>query len=109
MNKYIIHCVTAWCGVYEDYSALAESEGDLEDLAQDLSYSLFIGNDGWMDVAEECGYDPDAMTEEEWDNLYETTDEAMYYWYSIELVDESDPGQLEEWRECELVYNKESK
>lgn len=109
MNKYIIHCVTAWCGVYKDYSALAESEIELDDIAQNLAYSLFAEEDGWQLVAEECGYDPDAMTEEEWDNLYETTDEAMYYWYSIELVDESDPGQLEEWRECELVYNKESK
>nr|DAX08904.1 MAG TPA: hypothetical protein [Bacteriophage sp.] len=104
MNKYIIHCITAWCGVYEDYSALAKCEEDLDDLAQDLAYSLFIENDGWTDIAEEQGYDPDTMTEEEWDILYETTDEAEYYWYNIELVDESDQEQLEEWKEYNLVY-----
>lgn len=105
MNKYIIHCITAWCGVYEDYSALAKCESDLDDIAQDLAYSLFIENDGWTDVAEEQGYDPDTMTEEEWDSLYETTDEAMYYRYEIELVDENDEEALEFWKECNLVYD----
>ena len=105
MNKYIIHCITAWCGVYEDYSALAESESELDDIAQNLAYSLFIENDGWVDVAEECGYDTDTMTEEDWDKLYETTDEAMYYRYEIELVDEDDKEALEFWKECNLVYS----
>lgn len=104
MNKYIIYCNTAWCGVYENYSALAESEMELDDIAQNLAYSLFTEEDGWQLVAEECGYDTDTMTEEEWDILYETTDEAEYYWYNIELVDESDQEQLEEWKEYNLVY-----
>ena len=104
MNKYIIHCITAWCGVYEDYSALAKCKLDLDDIAQDLAYSLFIEEDGWHLVAEEQGYDPDTMTEEEWDSLYETTDEAMYYRYEIELVDENDEEALEFWKECNLVY-----
>lgn len=107
MNKYIIHCDTAWCGVYEDYSALAESEIELEDLAQDLAYSLFTEEDGWQLVAEEQGYDPDTMTEEEWDDLYKNTDEPSYYGYEIELVDESNSDQLEEWKSYNLVYKPE--
>ena len=63
-----------------------------------------LKKDGWQLVAEERGYDTDTMTEEEWDILYETTDEAEYYWYNIELVDESDQEQLEEWKEYDLVY-----
>lgn len=77
MNKYIIHCTTAWCGVYEDYSALAESELDLDNISQNLAYALF-SEDGWQLVAEENGYDPDTMTEEE---------------------------ALEFWKECNLVYD----
>lgn len=107
LNKYIIHCTTAWCGVYEDHAALAESEIELYDIAQCLAYDLFIENDGWQEVAEECGYDPETMTEEEWDSLYETTDEAMYYGYDIEIVDESDQEALEAWKEYDLVYNSE--
>lgn len=107
MNKYIIHCDTAWCGVYENYSALAESEIELDDIAQDLAYSLFAEEDGWELVAEEYGYDTDTMTEEEWDNLYENTDESSYYGYEIELVDESNSDQLKEWRSYNLVYQPE--
>lgn len=107
MNKYIIHCTTAWCGIYEDYSALAESEIELEDLAQDLAYSLFTEEDGWQLVAEEQGYDTDTMTEEDWDDLYENTDEPSYYGYEIELVDESNSDQLEEWKSYNLVYKPE--
>lgn len=47
MHKYIIHCETAWCGVYEDYAALAESEIELDDIAQDLAYSLFT-EERWL-------------------------------------------------------------
>lgn len=103
MNKYIIHCTTAWCGVYEDYSALAESEIELEDIAQDLAYSLFTEDIGWDTVAEEEGYDTETMTEEDWDKFYENIDESMYYGYTIELVDESDQEQLEEWKSYNLI------
>ena len=104
MHKYIIHCETAWCGIYEDYSALAESESDLDNIAQNLAYALFSEEDGWQLVAEENGYDTETMTEEDWNNLYETTDESSYYGYNIELVDESDPEQVEEWKSYDLVY-----
>lgn len=105
MNKYIIHCTTIWCGVYENYSALAYCESELDDTAQDLAYSLFYNADGWESVAEDRGYDPDNMTDEEWEDLYETTDESAYYGYEIELVDSQE--KLEFWEECDLVYKSE--
>lgn len=103
MNKYIIHCTTAWCGVYEDYAALAESEVELDDIAQDLAYSLFCENDGWDCVMEEAGYDPEEMSEEDRDKFYESVDEGMYYGYNIEQVE--DEETLEFWKECNLVYD----
>lgn len=105
MNKYIIHCITAWCGVYEDYAALAKCESDLDDIAQNLAYNLFLEADGWETVAEEHDYDPESMTEEDWYKLYEIIDEAMYYRYETELVDEDDKEALKFWEECDLVYD----
>lgn len=49
----------------EEYAAVAESEWDLEDTAEQLAYDNFLSYGLWRDIAEDNGYDPDEMTDEE--------------------------------------------
>lgn len=78
-----------------DYPALAESESDLWGLAEELAYKNFTDFGLWEDIAEEHGYDPSEMTDEEWDTLQSSVDNSDYYSSHIEEF----IGDEEEWND----------
>ena len=93
MNRYLIHVSTNWCGMDDVFRAIAESKDDLHDIAQELAYDNFESYNLWEEIAREEGYDPETMTEEEWDRLRDETDRFNYYGYNIEEF----TGSEEEW------------
>lgn len=93
MNRYLIHVSTNWCGMDDVFRAIAESEDDLHDMAQELAYDNFESYNLWEEIAREEGYDLDEMTEADWDRLYEEIDDSNYYDYKIEEFN----GDDEEW------------
>lgn len=99
MNRYLINVSTNWCGMDYTYPAVANNEEELWDIAQQLAYDNFESYNLWEEIAKEEGYEPEEMSEAEWDNLYETVDETNYYGFSIEEFD----GDDEEWES----YGKE--
>lgn len=93
MKRYLIHVSTSWCGMDQTYPALAESEQDLWDVAEELAYENFANFGLWEDIAEEYGYNPSEMTDEEWDILQSSVDDSGYYSSYVEEFD----GTEEEW------------
>lgn len=94
MKRFLIHVSTYWCGMDSTFRAVAESETELWDLAEQLAYDNFQSYGCESDIAEEEGYDPDEMTDEDWDRLWETVDETAYYDFTIEECEDD-----EEWNE----------
>lgn len=88
MKRYLIHCQTAWCDDW--YSAEAESEFDLEDIAEQLAYETFVSYCDTADILEKEGYDPDELSDEEIDSIMNNIEESSYYWYDIEEFDGTD-------------------
>lgn len=82
MKRFLIHVTTAWCGMDQEYVAIAHNEGELEDIAQQLAYNNFI----------------------EFDLLQQIVEKGDYYSYTIEEWDETRPEH--EWGWYELIYNK---
>ena len=70
MKRFLIHVSTNWCGMDNTFRAMAESEYDLYDVAQDLAYDNFQSYGLEDDIAEEEGYDPDEMEDSDWDELW---------------------------------------
>lgn len=86
MKRFLIHVDTNWCGEEDTFRAVTESEIEL-----------------W-DIAEEEGYDPDEMTDEDWDEMWSRIDETAYYSFSIEECEDD-----EEWNEYNgEIYGKDS-
>lgn len=81
-------------GEEDTFRAVAESESDLWDLAEQLAYDNFYSYGHDQDIAEEEGYDPDEMEESDWDELWSRVDENAYYSSSIEECEDD-----EEWNE----------
>ena len=73
----------------------AESELELDEIADQLAYDNFQSYGCEADIAEEEGYDPDEMEDSDWDKLWETVDESQYYDFTIEEFE----GDDEEWEE----------
>lgn len=94
MKRFLIHVSTHWCGEEDTFRAVAESESDLWDLAEQLAYDNFYSYGHDQDIAEEEGYDPDEMEEGDWDKLWSRVDENAYYSSSIEECEDD-----EEWNE----------
>lgn len=104
MKRFLIHVDTNWCGEEDTFRAVAESEIELWDIAEQLAYDNFYSFGHDQDIAEEEGYDPDEMTDEDWDKLWETVDESQYYNFTIEEFE----GDDEEWEEYGgEIYGKE--
>lgn len=61
MKRFLIHVSTHWCGEEDTFRAVAESESDLWDLAEQLAYDNFYSYGHDQDIAEEEGYDPDEI------------------------------------------------
>lgn len=104
LKRFIIHVSTNWCGMDNDYPAMAKNESDLWDLAEELAYDNFQSYDLWSDIAAEYGYDTEEMTDEDWDELQSKVDEAEYYNSYIEEFD----GDEEDWdclvEDAERIY-----
>ena len=99
MKRFLIHVSTYWCGMDDTFRAVAESEMELWDLAEQLAYDNFQSYSCENDIAEEEGYDPDEMEESDWDKLWETVDESQYYNFTIEEFE----GDDEEWEEDDII------
>lgn len=100
MKRYLIHCETAWCGCYDYFAAEAESELELEDVAEQLAYETFQNYCDIEDILEAEGYDPDELSDEEIDSIMESIDESYYYWYNIEEFE----GTNEEFATYSMIY-----
>lgn len=88
MKRFLIHVDTNWCGEEDTFRAVAESEIELWDIAEQLAYDNFYS----------FGHDPDEMTDEDWDEMWSRIDETAYYSFSIE-----------EWNEYSgEIYGKDS-
>ena len=94
MKRFLIHVSTYWCGMDDTFRAVAESEMELWDLAEQLAYDNFQSYSCENDIAEEEGYDPDEMEESDWDELWSRVDESTYYSFSIE------EGEVYERKRC---------
>lgn len=93
MKRFLINCTTYWCGMDTTYRTEAESELELEELADYLAYQNFQTYGLDEDIAEEEGYNPEEMSEEDWVEMWENCDETVYYGFSIEEFN----GDDEEW------------
>lgn len=74
MKRFLIHVSTYWCGMDNTFRAEAESELELDEIADQLAYDNFQSYGCEADIAEEEGYDPDEMEDSDWDKLWETVD-----------------------------------
>lgn len=99
MKKFIITCDTNWCGTDTKFRALAESESDLWDLAEELAYDNYSSFFDAQDLLEDLGYDIDDLSEEEIESILDNIDESEYYDYAIEECDDDD-----EWNSFEDDY-----
>lgn len=95
MKRFLINVGTVWSGMDNTFRAIAKSEDDLYEIANQLAYENFQSYGCEDDIAEEEGYDPEEMTNEDWDELWETVDESEYYNFFIEEFE----GDDEEWEE----------
>lgn len=71
MKRFLIHVSTYWCGMDNTFRAEAESELELDEIADQLAYDNFQSYGCEADIAEEEGYDPDEMEDSDWDKLWE--------------------------------------
>lgn len=53
MKRFLIHVSTYWCGMDDTFRAVAESEMELWDLAEQLAYDNFQSYSCENDIAEE--------------------------------------------------------
>ena len=95
MKKFLIYVSTNWFGMNNIFRAMAESELELDEIADQLADDNFQSYRCEGDIAEEFGYDPDDMEDEDWDKLWTQTSEEDYYHYTIEEFE----GDDEEWEE----------
>lgn len=104
MKRFLIHVSTYWCGMGDTFRAVAEDETQLWDLAEELAYQNFQSYGLDEEIAEDQGYNPDEMSEEDWDKMWDEVDESAYYNHSIEEFD----GNSTEWEEYGgEVYGRE--
>lgn len=97
MKRFLITCDTYWCGTETIYRAEANSELELEDIAEQLAYDNFYEYFDEKDIFDAEGYSYDEMTNAEIEEAYDYIDESGYYWSNIEEFDGTD----EEWENYE--------
>lgn len=97
MKRYVIHCKTDWYGMEQDYGVEADSELELEDIAEQLSYYNWESYGGPYLHAALMGYNTTRMEEEDWNTVYDDVAENPSYGYFIEEFN----GTEEEWNELD--------
>lgn len=100
MKRWLITCDTSWCGTETIYSAIANTQEELIDIAENLSYENFndLGG-GFESVLEELFPDEEEYTEE-------MENEAMdkeHEFYSVVISEWSLPEEEWDWYDC--VYD----
>jgi hypothetical protein len=93
MKRFLIHVTTEWCGMDQDYAAIAKTAEELEFIAEELAYENFTDFNCLAQIMED-----ENISEDEAINI-----ESQYYGYYIDEWDESRPS--EEWNWFELVYD----
>lgn len=91
----------------DTFRAVAESEMELWDLAEQLAYDNFQSYSCENDIAEEEGYDPDEMEESDWDELWSRVDESTYYSFSNVKMTKNGMNIAEKSMEKTRFYNRE--
>ena len=106
MKRFLINVSTSWCGEEESYSAIADNEEDLYDVADELAYENFSEFGGREKLSEELYPDLDITDDDAIEEADIQIDEVEHehYFSNIEEWDESRPE--EEWDSYELVYDK---
>lgn len=97
-KKFIIIVSTNWCGEDNNFSAIADDESELWNLADELAYNNFSDFGGVNAIAEEL-FGTDDPTDEQLEEIYKV--ETEYYSSEIEEWDEEQHGEFESY---ELVY-----
>ena len=100
MKRWLITCDTSWCGTETIYSAIANTQEELIDIAEELSYENFndLGG-GFNSVLEELFPDEEEYTEE-------MENEAMdkeHEFYSVVISERDLPEEEWDWYDC--VYD----
>ena len=100
MKRWLITCDTSWCGTETIYSAIANTQEELIDIAEELSYENFNDLGGGFDsVLEELFPDEEEYTEE-------MENEAMdkeHEFYSVVISEWDLPEEEWDWYDC--VYD----
>lgn len=100
-QRFIIHCTTDWCGIDNDYPALAKDESDLYDLADNLAVDNLMSYMSLDEIAEENGIIEDNYDDwEDYANDRDNIDITQYCRSNIELFDNTD----EEWNNLINFY-----
>lgn len=86
MKRFLIHVSTYWCGMDNTFRAVAESEMDLWDLAEQLAYDNFQSYSCENDIAEE------EAIEEVKNGKQDCYDSELLYETVIELSPEDNNG-----------------
>lgn len=97
MKKFLITVGTDWYDEEQSYRIEAESERDIEDLAEEIAYENWEQYGHLEDIAEELGYDVENMTDVDWDYVWDQVYQNPS-WYSS--IDEFE-GTEEEWNNYE--------
>lgn len=97
MKKFLITVSTDWCGENQSYRIEAESEHDIEELAEEIAYDNWEQYDHLEDIAEELGYDVENMTDVDWDYVWDQAYQNPSWYSSIEEFE----GTEEEWNRYE--------
>ena len=100
MKRWLITCDTSWCGTETIYSAIANTQEELIDIAEELSYENFndLGG-GFESVLEELFPDEEEYTED-------MENEAMdkeHEFYSVVISEWNLPEEEWDWYDC--VYD----
>lgn len=101
MKKYIIRVYTNWCGMDQEYAAIAEDKGKLENKAEELAYDNFSSFDCIYDVADELFPNEEEFSEDQLEAAEAISGE--YYGYAIDEFDEDSDGP---WELYELIYEE---
>ena len=97
MKKFLITVSTDWCGEDQSYRIEAESEHDIEELADEIAYDNWEQYNHLDDIATELGYDVENMTDVDWDYVWDQSYANPSWYSSIEEFE----GTEEEWNNYE--------
>ena len=103
MKRFLIEVTTNWCGMDQEYVAIANSETELLDLCDQLAYDNFESFDCFKDILEELFPDVEDGEYSDDQTAQAIEVESEYFGGSVQEWDET--RDEEEWSWYELVYD----